>query len=171
MAEITFTRHSRIALLVLIVTLFAASNLALAGEFLTRSIYVPIYFRTCPHLENSVLYQGDEVAGRVPGRKIFQFTYYPKLGRVEPELTQLRVEGTRADGEDYTARLAVTPFTVHSGAQRIELGTEDYLKRFRRKLDVRLKTFVLKLRCYDSCEKTAAAVVAKAEALENSRPR
>lgn len=121
------------------------------SKFLTRSIYVPVEFKLCEHLENAVLYQGDQAVSLMPAKRIFQFTYYPHLERVEPERSEVRVEGTRINGEKFTGRLAVTPWGIFTANQRIDLDLKKQLARMRYKLDVRYKTRTLTMRCSDSC--------------------
>ena len=122
------------------------------SKFLTRSIYVPVEFKLCEHLENAVLYQGDEAVSVMPVKRIFQFTYYPHLKRIEPERTEVRVEGMRTDGEEFTGRLAVTPWGIFTANQQIELDLKKQLSRMKFKLDVRYRTRALTMRCSDSCQ-------------------
>ena len=41
------------------------------SKFLTRSIYVPVEFKLCEHLENAVLYQGELAVSLMPAKRIF----------------------------------------------------------------------------------------------------
>ena len=122
------------------------------SKFLTRSIYVPVEFKLCEHLEDAVLYQGDQAVSLMPAKRIFQFTYYPHLERIEPERTDVRVEGMRTNGEEFTGRLAVTPWGLFTANQRIVLDLHKQLARMKYKLDVRYKTRSLTMRCSDSCQ-------------------
>ena len=122
------------------------------AKFLTRSIYVPVEFKLCEHLENAVLYQGDQAVSLMPAKRIFQFTYYPHLERVEPERSDVRVEGIHTNGEEFTGRLAVTPWGIFTANQRIELDLRKQLSRMKFRLDVRYKTRTLTMRCSDSCQ-------------------
>lgn len=139
-----------------LVSLFAlVATAALAQEdkskFLTRSIYVPVEFELCEHLDDAVLYQGEQAVALMPAKRIFQFTYYPKLERIEPMRTDVRVEGTRADGEEFVGKLAVTPWGIFTADEQIELDLKKQLTRMKYKLDVRYKARTLKMRCDSTC--------------------
>lgn len=125
---------------------------------LTRSIYVPVHFNLCEHLRDAVLYQDGQAVSLLPARRIFQFTYYPQLARIEPSATAVRVEGSRTDGGEFIGRLAVTPWGVFSGSHKIELDMNQQLQKMRFKLDVRYPTVTLRLRCGDSCGRTITDV-------------
>jgi hypothetical protein len=128
------------------------------ARLLTRSIYVPVQFNLCEHLRHAVLYQDEQALNVLPARRIFQFTYYPQLTRIEPASTEVRVEGSRADGGSFIGRLAVTPWGVFSGGHRIELDMNEQLQKMRFKLDVRYPTVTLRLRCGDSCGRTESTI-------------
>jgi hypothetical protein len=155
---------------------FAAAMVCLAAvpteakdgkaKLLTRSIYLPVEFRLCEHLSDGVLYQGEQAVSLLPVKRIFQFTYYPNLERIEPMRTDVRVEGQRADGSDFIGRLAVTPFGVFTANRRIELDMEAQLEKMRYKLDTRYDTMTIRLRCSDSCERTGPTAVT-AQAVSN----
>jgi hypothetical protein len=154
-------RHLAIATWVFLFTLASTAPVEAKDDrarSLTRSIYLPVQFNLCGHLREAVLYQNDEAVSVLPARRIFQFTYYPQLERIEPSATAVRVEGTRTDGEAFTGRLAVTPWGVFSGNHRIELDMNEQLKKMRFKLDVRYQTVTIRLRCEDSCERSRGAV-------------
>jgi hypothetical protein len=112
-------------------------------------------------LRDAVLYQDEHAVSLLPAKRIFQFTYYPGLSRIEPLRTDLRVEGHRADGSDFVGRLAVTPWGVFTAKRKIELDMNKQLDRMRFKLDVRYQSVHLKMRCADSCGR--AETVASAE--------
>lgn len=132
------------------------------SKFLTRSIYVPVEIELCEHLHDAVLYQGEQAVSIVPSKRIFQFTYYPNLGRIEPVRTDVRVEGVRDNGEEFIGRLAVTPWGIFTANQRIELDLKKQLTKLRYKIDVRFKPRVLELRCSDACALKPKAVAADA---------
>ncbi|MGH9320978.1 MAG: hypothetical protein ACRD21_20370, partial [Vicinamibacteria bacterium] len=67
---------------------------------LNRSIYMPVEFVLCVHLEKAVFYQDDQPVSTMPAKRVFQFTYYPDLARMLPEVVQVRVEGTYIAGGD-----------------------------------------------------------------------
>ena len=140
------------------------------AKFLTRSIYVPVEFKLCEHLENAVLYQGDQAVSLMPVKRIFQFTYYPHLERIEPERTEVRVEGMRTNGEEFTGRLAVTPWGIFTANQQIELDMKKQLSRMKFKLDVRYRTRALTMRCSDSCRLGSNPEALTADAGTSSSP-
>ena len=121
------------------------------SKFLPRSIYVPVEFKLCEHLENAVLYQGDQAVSLMPVKRIFQFTYYPHLARIEPARTEVRVEGMHTNGEAFIGRLAVTPWGIFTANEEIELDLKRQLARMKYKLDVRYKPRTLTMRCGNSC--------------------
>lgn len=139
--------------LVSILAIVATSALAQEdkSKFLTRSIYVPVEFKLCEHLKAAVLYQGEQAVSLMPAKRIFQFTYYPKLERIEPTRTDLRIEGTRTDGEHFVGKLAVTPWGIFTADEQIELDFKKQLSRMKYKLDVRYKQRTLTLRCDSTC--------------------
>ena len=121
------------------------------AELLTRSIYLPVHIALCEHLRDAVLYQDEQAVSLLPAKRIFQFTYYPGLSRIEPLRTDLRVEGHRQDGSVFVGRLAVTPWAVLTASRKIELDMDKQLDKMRFKLDVRYQPVSLKMRCSDSC--------------------
>ena len=135
-----------------VVALTAALAVPLAGDErkLNRSLYVPVEFSTCEHLEGAVLYRGDAPLQELPGRHVFQFTYYPNLGQLLPEFERVRISGTR-EGEAFEAGVVVTPASVYVGKKRIALDVERHQARFRRSLDARHESVELKLRCEHLC--------------------
>lgn len=139
------------------------------ADLLTRSIYLPVEITLCEHLRDAVLYQDEQAVSLLPAKRIFQFTYYPGLSRIEPVRTDLRVEGQRHDGSDFTGRLAVTPWGVSTASRTIELDMNKQLDKMRFKLDVRYQPVSLKMRCADSCgrsESVASASLGHGSPLE-----
>jgi hypothetical protein len=139
------------------------------AKLLTRSIYVPLEVKLCEHLQNAVLYQDEVAVGLLPAKRIFQFTYYPELSRIEPQKTDLRAEGRRTDGSDFVGRFAVTPWGVFTASHKIALDMEKQLEKMRFKLDVRYPSVGLTLRCADSCgrsETVVASALTHGSALE-----
>ena len=49
-------------------------------QLLNRSIYMPVEFRLCEHLDSAIFYENDLPTSTMPAKRIFQFTYYPDLG-------------------------------------------------------------------------------------------
>jgi len=123
-------------------------------KFLNRSIYMPIEFALCEHLEKAVLYQDEQAVSAMPARRVFQFTYYPDLERLLPELVQVRVEGAYVDGgAPFVAKLAVSADGIHTAHRTSALGTGEKVLKQRHKIDVRLEPKRLKLECTRFCRK------------------
>ncbi len=128
-------------------------------KLLTRSIYMPFEFVVCEHLQKAVLYQDDQPISTVPARRVFQFTYYPDLKRMLPELVRVRVEGSYADGgEPFVAKLAITPNGVHSAHRTNALDTGEKILKQRHKIDIRLEPRKLELQCPRYCKRTVTTV-------------
>jgi len=123
----------------------------------TRSLYLPVELRLCEHLERAVLLENDVRAGLLPARRTFQFTYYPELAQVQPQVIQLRIEGVYADSEEpFVARLAVTPDGLHTARAHVQLdGTKDKAT-FRARLDARHQTIDFLVRCDRHCSRRKA---------------
>ena len=142
---------------------FASSTRAAEKRVkLTRSIYVPVEFELCEHLNNGVLYEGDRALIMLPAKRIFQFTYYPDLERIVPVRSDVRVEGLRDSGEEFVGKLAVTPWGIFTANDSVELDMEKQLARLRYKIDVRYEPVDMRLRCSGSCERTPAVQTADA---------
>lgn len=146
-------------------SVLAAGSAAPEPRLLNRSIYVPIEFTLCEHLGKAVLYQDEQPVAKMPAKRVFQFTYYPELEKMLPEIVQVRVEGSYldADGGAFVARLAVTPSGIHTARVTKTLATEESLKHQRHqrhKIDMRLEPRVLRLACQRYCRK--GATVARA---------
>lgn len=128
------------------------------GRFLTRSLYVPIEFRLCEHLAEAVFYQDGQAISLLPVKRIFQFTYYPDLGRQEPSQVDIRVEGRYAgSGEPFKARMALSPGGLHTAREHKTLGLERLVKQFRFHRDVHSKETVLRLACEKFCARSESA--------------
>jgi hypothetical protein len=155
----TATRRLGNAAFLVVVLVFASSPIVAKdakqekAKLLTRSIYVPVELELCEHLRDAVLYQEEQAVGVLPAKRIFQFTYYPELSRIEPLKTDLRVQGHRDDGSDFVGRLAVTPWGVFTANHKIPLDMGKQLEKMRFKLDVRYRPVSLRMRCADSCER------------------
>ena len=134
------------------ILLFAASD----GDALSRSLYVPVELRVCAHLQGAVLYRDDEPLRSLPGKQVFQFTFFPALNRIEPELERVHVEG-----EGFRTELVVTPASVYVGNKRIDLDVERQLDRLRHHIDARHETVKVTLRCGEACSGTAAPAVSR----------
>jgi len=134
------------------ILLFAGSD----GDALSRSLYVPIELRVCEHLRGAVLYRDEEPLRSLPGKQVFQFTFFPGLNRIEPELERVRIEGT-----GFRTELIVTPASVYIGKKKIDLDVEGQMARLRHHLDSRHETVKLTLRCGEACSRTAAPAVSR----------
>ena len=158
---------ARLRTLLLLTTFLHAVPYAWADEkdkskLLTRSIYVPVELELCEHLHDAVLYQNEQVVSVLPSKRIFQFTFYPNLGRIEPIRTDVRVVGVRADGEEFVGRLAITPWGIFTANSKVELDFKKQLRKFRHKIDVRYRSRSLTLRCSDACGREPAVVAVDA---------
>jgi len=136
-----------------------ASLLAARGEtepkLLNRSIYMPFEFVLCEHVEKAVLYQDDQPISAMPARRVFQFTYYPDLEHMLPELVRVRVEGSYLDGgEPFVAKLAITPDGIHTAHHTKALSTGEKVLKQRHKIDMRLEPRTLQLKCERFCKRT-----------------
>ena len=160
---------ARLRTLLLLATFLHAVPYAWADEkdknkLLTRSIYVPLEIELCKHLHDAVLYQNEQAVSVLPSKRIFQFTFYPNLGRIESIRTDVRVEGVREDGEEFVGRLAITPWGIFTANTKIELDLKKQLRKFRHKIDVRYRPRALTLRCSDACGRKPEALAADARA-------
>jgi len=132
-----------------------AAHAGAEPKLLNRSIYLPFEFVLCEHLANAVLYQDDQPVSAMPARRVFQFTYYPDLERMLPELVRVRVEGTYVDGgAPFVAKLAVTPDGIHTSHRTKSLGTGEKVLKQRNKIDIRLEPRKLQLKCERFCKRT-----------------
>lgn len=144
---------------VLVIAAYASASLLAAHaatepRHLNRSIYMPMEFILCEHLEKAVLYQDDQPVSAMPARRVFQFTYYPDLERLLPEVVQLRIEGAYVEGgEPFVARLAVGPDGIFTARTRKVLHTGEKVLRQRHKIDVRLEPRRLELKCERFCQR------------------
>jgi hypothetical protein len=53
------------------------------GPTSSLAIYLPVHIALCEHLSDAVLYQDEQAVSFLPAKRIFQFTYYPGLSRIE----------------------------------------------------------------------------------------
>ena len=129
--------------------LLAVSGSTLAGESkLTRSLYVPVAFRTCEHLVGATLFIGEQPVAKLPTERIFLFTYYPNLKRIEPAFTELRIEGVRTDdGSPFIGRLAVDPTAISTAKERIDLDFDRAKQQLAYRIDVRYEKVNVVVRC------------------------
>jgi hypothetical protein len=117
-----------------------------------RSLYIPVAFRTCEHLAEATLFIGDQPVGPLPTERIFVFTYYPNLKRLEPAFTELRIEGTHSDdGSPFVGRLAVDPTAISTAEERIDLGFDDVKQQLTYRIDVRYDKVRVMVRCEPTC--------------------
>ena len=135
--------------------LISASAAPAKPRPLNRSIYLPVEFTLCEHLDHAVLYQDDTPISAMPAKRVFQFTYYPDLAQMLPAAVQVRVEGTYVDGgEPFVAKLAVTPTGVHTTHRTMDVETgKSVQKQQSHKIDIRLEPRLFKLACPRFCRK------------------
>jgi len=133
--------------------LLVVSGSTLAGEGkLTRSLYVPVAFRSCEHLVGTTLFIGDQPVGSLPTERIFLFTYYPNLKRLEPAFTELSVKGVRSDdGSPFVGRLAIDPTAISTAAEKIDLDFERAKQQLTYRIDVHYEKVHLLMRCGATC--------------------
>jgi hypothetical protein len=125
------------------------------GRSLNRSIYVPIEFALCEHVERAVFYQDELAVSTMPVRRIFQFTYYPDLEQLLPEVIDIRIEGRYVEDEEpFAARLAATADGIYTARGSRSLGTEEQMRKQHHKLDVRVAPRKLRLQCPRHCWKS-----------------
>ena len=133
-----------------------ATSAPIVGEqrFLNRSIYVPVAFSLCEHLDDAMLYEAGQAVTLLPATRIFQFTYYPELERTEPQAVQIRIEETdTAKEQPFKARLAVTAGGIYTAHREIPLDRAKYKEKFRYQIDVRHKKVDLVLHCKRLCSR------------------
>jgi hypothetical protein len=118
----------------------------------SRSLYVPLQIEVCEHLKGAILYRDEQPLRALPGKQVLQFTYFPELQRIEPELERLRVVG-----KGFRAELVVTPSSVYVADKKIELDVEGQIARLRRHHDARHQTVMLSMICGDACSRTASS--------------
>ncbi|HLE19996.1 MAG TPA: hypothetical protein VJB88_02650 [Vicinamibacteria bacterium] len=160
-------------LLASVVLAVSGSVMAKDGKRLNRSLYVPIAFRSCEHLTKATLYIGDQPVASLPTERVFLFTYYPDLKRLEPAVTEIRIEGVRSDdATPFIGRLAVDPTAIYSAEERIELDFERAKKQLSYRIDSRYQKVSVLVRCSAECGKhdpAIARVSLPTTAIEESR--
>ncbi len=128
-------------------------------KLLNRSIYMPVEFQLCEHLDSAVFYENDLPTSARPAVRIFQFTYYPDLGVMLPEQVPVRIEGAyKEDDEPFVAKLAVTVDGIYTANQFRSAGTKEQVEKKLHKIDFRLKPKALKLTCKRYCTKRVTTV-------------
>lgn len=141
--------------LVVVAILLAASATVTAEEpRLARSIIVPVSFQPCEHVREALLFREETAISKLPGRHVFQFTYFPELRRIEPEFEKVRVEG-RLNDEPFRTGVVVTPSAVYVGKSKIDLDLDAQRTRFERNVDARHETIKLTLKCSNRCQRSA----------------
>jgi hypothetical protein len=127
-------------------------------KLLPRSVYLPFEFALCEHLQKAILYQDDLPVSAMPAHRVFQFTYYPDLDRLLPEVVQVRVEGSYADdGSPFLAKLAITPDGIHTAHSHKGIDLGKSVARQRHKIDIRLDPRKLVLKCARFCSSRSAS--------------
>lgn len=133
------------------------------SKYLDRSVYVPVTFRTCEHIEHPMLYasnaEGEQLDALavLPGERKFMFTYYPTLERIEPAMVIVMIVGD-VSGKEIHHYITITSDTIHlSQERRIEL--KDISTRFRYRQDIRHKNTTVTVQC-EGHETPKEAIVA-----------
>ncbi len=156
-----YSRKSLQASLALLLLVVVTAPLQAEKRYLNRSFYVPIQFTVCDHIRSAVLYEGEQAIARLPAERIYQFTYYPSLKRMEPAVVQIRVEGVYTEGDEpFVARLAITRDGIHTASKHIVKDVSQDMRKFRFKRDVHRKSIDLKLQCKEICSRNARRLVA-----------
>jgi hypothetical protein len=135
--------------LVMLFVLVVGITVTQAGKqkYLNRSFYVPVHFRVCEHLDQGVLYIGETAVALLPTERVFQFTFYPSLNRLEPPVTDVRVEAINLHGERVSVPLAISPKAIGTPNRAIDLDLKKHLKKLGYKIDVRYKEVKLLIQC------------------------
>ena len=127
---------------------------------LNRSVYVPVRFQSCEHVNNVQLFVAGEPYVFALGTRIFMFTYYADKKAVLPEFTEVWIEGDviKKDGvSKIRTNLLVTPEKIVSSHDSLSRGHEEIEKQLRRRRDVRLPVSVINIKCRDSCSRTTVS--------------
>jgi hypothetical protein len=135
----------------LLLSFFSVTRFARAADALNRSFYVPVQIELCDHLSQAVLYRGEEAIRPLPGKHVFQFTYYPSLNRLLPETERLFIRAVGKDGEPFQIELVVTSSAVYIGDKCIHLDLHKQMSRLRKQVDVHYDPVILKITCGKSC--------------------
>lgn len=144
-------------------------SLQAAPRALNRSLYIPVAFRLCPHLTRAVILVDDQVVATLPSDRIFQFTYYPELKRIAPEVIQLEVRGERIDGEEpFVGRIALTPNGIHTAAEHIPIDLTKEMGKLRYRVDVHSEKVFLRIKCRSDCPMKDAPVPTPTTAASSS---
>ena len=138
--------------------IICAASVGAAGkdkEALTRSFYVPLRVNLCEHVEGAILYRGDTPLTELPGSHVFQFTFFPELKRIVPEIDRVRVEGKDDQGEPFRTEIVVTPASVYVGDKKIDLDLERAMRELHRRIDFRHEVVTITLRCAHACPRSS----------------
>jgi hypothetical protein len=155
----TITSQSRIMLFFLVSVFFILWT-AQGDDALNRSIYIPLEIDLCDHLDHGVLYRSDDAIRSLPGAQIFQFTFYPSLHKLVPEMERLVVKAVRDDGKPYAIEIVVTSSSVYVGDKCMRLDLKRQMSRFRARVDVRYHPVKLKIACEECCRRSAPKRIA-----------
>jgi hypothetical protein len=124
---------------------FSLPSVASGAEKLNRSIYVPVQINLDGDFTQGVLYRGDEAIRSLPGKQVFQFTYYPELHKLVPEAQEFHIVAYREDGTSVDVGLVVTSCTVYIGKRSIALDVKKMLNHLRHRVDYHYDTVKLNL--------------------------
>jgi hypothetical protein len=145
-------RAARLAASVLALATVSSAEAASRPHALNRSLYLPVSFQLCPHLAKATLHLDGQLVAVLPGERLFQFTYYPELKRLEPGTIQLEVEGDFvAGGDPFRTRMLLTADGILVGSRQIPISWAKEMQSLRYKIDARHPTVSLRIRCNDLC--------------------
>jgi hypothetical protein len=122
----------------------------------TRSLYFPVVFSLCPHLEQGRMFEGERPVAALPFKRIFQFTYYSEKKGFFPETQVVDVLASNPiSAKVIRATLVVTPGEIRLGDRVIyHAGPEQVATQLRRHKDARFSEATVRLHrpgCPSSC--------------------
>lgn len=134
--------------------LLLLSQEADAEKLLTRSFYLPVRFSTCEHVSDALLYASDRegneknLLARLPSKRTFQFTYYPTLKEIRPELSVVKVVLTGKDYQTFQFITLTADAIYLSKEKKMELDKDGKIARkLKYKTDVRYDTANVNIQC------------------------
>jgi hypothetical protein len=147
----------------LLAILFSAQRTTFGKELLNRSIYLPVQITICEHIRQAILYRGDEALRPLPGKQVFQFSYYPNLQRLVPEAEHLNVKGIQKDGKHLNVGVVVTPTAVYIADRCMHLDYQKQLQRLRTRIDTHYDSVKIKVACDQCCRRSKEQTVSESE--------
>ena len=151
----TLSKLAGFVLVSVVVFVFSVAEIASGADKLNRSIYVPVQISLGSEFTNAVLFRGDEALRSLPGKQVFQFTYYPNLRKLVPEAEELHIIAYRDDGTSVDVGLVVTSCTVYIGDKSVALDMKKMLKHLRHRVDYHYEPVKLTLAGDEAASGTA----------------